>query len=208
MGWHVRVDGRDEGAFPGAQLADRVRAGKLARGALIREEGSVAWIPIEDSAFGLMVPRGSGSNVSPEQSDSRPGAESGSLGGADNVGGTNGRVKIAAVLAAIGLLAAWVLSGDWHVEAGSARVEIECKRAQDGATCEVTQPRGSTKAEVCWVFNVACANGVHAAAEACVDLDPGQVATHLITQEDFGPTIQACDEVTGNSLGETRVRAR
>jgi hypothetical protein len=118
-------------------------------------------------------------------------------------------ISVAAVIVAGALLASQMCGG-WHWESGTSRVEIACAASQGrrGVACQLVNQRGHAPMQACWTFEVACANGMHSAAHACTPVRAGETVTHLLPEENFIPSLEACDQVTGGAVRDLAASVR
>lgn len=85
---------------------------------------------------------------------------------------------------------------------------VECKVAEGPTVdCSITQTKGTAAIEVCWDFNVKCANDATLTASSCGNVEDGQTSKVMIPTTEI--TIEgACEGESAAEVVNVRLEAQ
>lgn len=88
------------------------------------------------------------------------------------------------------------------------RAEVQCQSNGSGAIeCSIRHTTGDDNVETCWDAVIQCRNGKSATAHACQSLAPSQMATKVLSEQDFRG-IGECDTPNGFTVANTKIETR
>ncbi len=97
--------------------------------------------------------------------------------------------------------------GYHYAYGGRAEVAVTCNAVGDELRCKAVHNGGGADAEACWAIRLSCTNGTSPKARACTDVEAGESAQVVLTDDRF-THLDACDQVVGSELTDLKITAK